>query len=83
MRELLIHEVEEVSGSAGLIDLGGLTPTLNVGFSPQFGFNATDSLGVGAGATGIANAVEKGYEYTGNAIGSAIGKGLDTIGKIL
>ncbi|HIE1221433.1 TPA: hypothetical protein ACXJRX_004755 [Serratia marcescens] len=82
MRELSIYEVEEISGSAGLIDFGGFSPTINLGFSPQFGFNATDSLGFGAGATGIANAVEKGYEYTGNAIGSTIGKGLDKIGKL-
>ncbi|CAI0901800.1 hypothetical protein [Serratia entomophila] len=81
MRELSVYDVEEVSGGAGLVEIGGLSPSINISFNPQFEFNATDSLGLGVAITGISNAVEKGYEYTGNAIGSIIGKGLGSIGN--
>ncbi|EPF77320.1 hypothetical protein [Acinetobacter rudis] len=73
MYELSINEVEKVSGAAGasVIDLGGITLELH----PEFSFNATDSLGFGAGLTGVANAVEKGFEFS-------INKGIETIGGL-
>lgn len=65
MKTLTAHEVESVSGGIAdigtVVDLGGLT------VSPAF--NASDSLGVGAAATGVANAVGQTVQGVASTVG--------------